>query len=125
MDVPFAQVDCTSLTQAGYVGEDIESICQKLLQASGGNIEKAQRGIAYLDEVDKLASRSIHSTHVSNPSLTVVSFMLRISARQISLYVILFEIKILFQSFFYITIDLIFCYVSSLSVNKNGFINGS
>ena len=65
MDVPFAQVDCTSLTQAGYVGEDIESVCQKLLNDAGGNLEKAQRGIAYLDEVDKLASRSIHSTHVS------------------------------------------------------------
>ena len=67
MDVPFAQVDCTSLTQAGYVGEDIESVCQKLLNDAGGNLEKAQRGIAYLDEVDKLASRSIHSTHVSIP----------------------------------------------------------
>lgn len=63
LDVPFAQVDCTSLTQAGYVGEDIESVCQKLLNDAGGNLEKAQRGIAYLDEVDKLASRSIHSTH--------------------------------------------------------------
>ena len=70
MDVPFAQVDCTSLTQAGYVGEDIESVCQKLLNDAGGNLEKAQRGIAYLDEVDKLASRSIHSTHVSFPIST-------------------------------------------------------
>jgi len=65
LDVPFAQVDCTALTQAGYVGEDIESICQKLLQASGGNLERAQRGIAYLDEVDKLASRQSQSTSSS------------------------------------------------------------
>lgn len=65
LDVPFAQVDCTALTQAGYVGEDIESICQKLLQAAGGNLEKAQRGIAYLDEIDKLASRVAQSTSSS------------------------------------------------------------
>ena len=72
LDVPFAQVDCTSLTQAGYVGEDIESVCQKLLNDAGGNLEKAQRGIAYLDEVDKLASRSIHSTHVSKLSKPLI-----------------------------------------------------
>jgi len=65
LDVPFAQVDCTALTQAGYVGEDIESICQKLLQAAGGNLERAQRGIAYLDEIDKLASRVSQSTSSS------------------------------------------------------------
>ena len=81
MDVPFAQVDCTSLTQAGYVGEDIESVCQKLLNDAGGNLEKAQRGIAYLDEVDKLASRSIHSTHVSiliQPYRIILNNMFRV-----------------------------------------------
>ena len=59
MDVPFAQADCTALTQAGYVGEDIESVIQKLLQNAGGNVEKAQRGIVYLDEVDKIAARKL------------------------------------------------------------------
>lgn len=59
LDVPFAQADCTALTQAGYVGEDIESVIQKLLQNAGGNVEKAQRGIVYLDEVDKIAARKL------------------------------------------------------------------
>lgn len=59
LDVPFAQADCTALTQAGYVGEDIESVIQKLLQNAGGNVEKAQRGIVYLDEIDKIAARKL------------------------------------------------------------------
>lgn len=59
LDVPFAQADCTALTQAGYVGEDIETVIQKLLQNAGGNVEKAQRGIVYLDEVDKIAARKL------------------------------------------------------------------
>jgi len=59
LDVPFATADCTALTQAGYVGEDIESVIQKLLQNAGGNVEKAQRGIVYLDEVDKIAARKL------------------------------------------------------------------
>ena len=57
LDVPFAMADATSLTEAGYVGDDVENIIVKLLQASGGDIEKAQRGIIYIDEIDKLARR--------------------------------------------------------------------
>ncbi|CAG5101415.1 Oidioi.mRNA.OKI2018_I69.YSR.g17066.t1.cds [Oikopleura dioica] len=59
LDVPYAVADCTALTQAGYVGEDIESVIQKLLQNAGGNVEKAQRGIVYLDEIDKIAARKL------------------------------------------------------------------
>ncbi|EDO32411.1 predicted protein, partial [Nematostella vectensis] len=56
LDVPFAICDCTALTQAGYVGEDIESVIAKLLQEAGGNVEKAQQGIVFLDEVDKIGA---------------------------------------------------------------------
>nr|CDS32531.1 growth factor receptor bound protein [Hymenolepis microstoma] len=58
LDVPFAICDCTTLTQAGYVGEDIESVIGKLLQNANYNVERAQQGIVFLDEVDKIASRS-------------------------------------------------------------------
>ncbi len=58
LDVPFAMADATSLTEAGYVGEDVESILVKLLQASDGNVEKAQRGIVYIDEIDKIGRKS-------------------------------------------------------------------
>lgn len=54
LDVPFAICDCTTLTQAGYVGEDIESVIGKLLQDANYNVEKAQQGIVFLDEVDKI-----------------------------------------------------------------------
>jgi ATP-dependent Clp protease ATP-binding subunit ClpX len=53
LDVPFAMADATSLTEAGYVGDDVESILTKLLQAAGGDIQKAERGIVYIDEIDK------------------------------------------------------------------------
>uniref|UniRef100_A0A8B9NRD4 Caseinolytic mitochondrial matrix peptidase chaperone subunit n=1 Tax=Apteryx owenii TaxID=8824 RepID=A0A8B9NRD4_APTOW len=56
LDVPFAICDCTTLTQAGYVGEDIESVIAKLLQDANYNVEKAQQGIVFLDEVDKIGS---------------------------------------------------------------------
>ncbi|XP_018429451.1 PREDICTED: ATP-dependent Clp protease ATP-binding subunit clpX-like, mitochondrial isoform X1 [Nanorana parkeri] len=56
LDVPFAICDCTTLTQAGYVGEDIESVVAKLLQDANYNVEKAQQGIVFLDEVDKIGS---------------------------------------------------------------------
>jgi len=56
LNVPFAICDCTTLTQAGYVGEDIESVIAKLLQDAGGNVEKTQQGIIFLDEVDKISS---------------------------------------------------------------------
>src|SRR3546814_20575470 len=58
LDVPFVVVDATSLTEAGYVGEDVESIITKLLQAADGNVEKEQKGIIYVDEIDKIASKS-------------------------------------------------------------------
>src|SRR3546814_1582340 len=58
LDVPFVVVDATSLTEAGYVGEDVESIIHKLLQAAVGNVEKAQKGIIYVDELDKIARKS-------------------------------------------------------------------
>ena len=63
-DVPFAIADATTLTEAGYVGEDVENIVAKLVQAADGDIERAQRGIIYLDEIDKIARKS------ENPSIT-------------------------------------------------------
>ena len=58
LDVPFAIADATTLTEAGYVGEDVENIVAKLVQAADGDIERAQRGIIYLDEIDKIARKS-------------------------------------------------------------------
>ena len=62
LDVPFAIADATTLTEAGYVGEDVENVVLKLLQAADGDIERAQRGIIYLDELDKIARKSENSS---------------------------------------------------------------
>ena len=64
LSVPFTIVDATTLTEAGYVGEDVENIILKLLQAAGGDIEKAQQGIIYIDEIDKICRKD------ENPSIT-------------------------------------------------------
>ena len=65
MNVPFAIVDATTLTEAGYVGDDVESVLQRLLQAAGGDVEQAQRGIVYIDEIDKIARKSGENTSLS------------------------------------------------------------
>lgn len=64
LDVPFAIADATTLTEAGYVGEDVENILLKLIQAADGDIQKAERGIIYIDEIDKISRKS------ENPSIT-------------------------------------------------------
>ncbi|MDR5697267.1 MAG: ATP-dependent Clp protease ATP-binding subunit ClpX, partial [Armatimonadota bacterium] len=64
LDVPFAIADATSLTEAGYVGEDVENILLRLVQAADYDVKKAERGIVYIDEVDKIARKS------ENPSIT-------------------------------------------------------
>ena len=64
LNVPFAIADATTLTEAGYVGEDVENILLKLIQAADGDIEKAEKGIIYIDEIDKIARKS------ENPSIT-------------------------------------------------------
>jgi ATP-dependent Clp protease ATP-binding subunit ClpX len=64
LDVPFVMADATTLTEAGYVGEDVENIIQKLLQKADYDTEKAQRGIVYIDEIDKISRKS------DNPSIT-------------------------------------------------------
>lgn len=64
LDVPFAIADATALTEAGYVGEDVENILLKLIQAAGDDVERAQRGIIYIDEIDKISRKS------ENPSIT-------------------------------------------------------
>jgi ATP-dependent Clp protease ATP-binding subunit ClpX len=65
LDVPFTIADATALTEAGYVGDDVESILVRLLQAADGDVERAQRGIVYIDEIDKIARKS-----AANPSIT-------------------------------------------------------
>lgn len=64
LDVPFAIADATSLTEAGYVGEDVENIILKLIQAADYDIERAEKGIIYIDEIDKIARKT------ENPSIT-------------------------------------------------------
>ena len=64
LDVPLAMADATTLTEAGYVGEDVENILTKLLQAANYDVERAQRGIVFIDEIDKIGRKS------ENPSIT-------------------------------------------------------
>ncbi|NBP03508.1 MAG: AAA family ATPase, partial [Proteobacteria bacterium] len=64
LQVPFASADATSITEAGYVGEDVESVLVRLVQNCEGDIKKAERGIVYIDEIDKIAARSTNSRDI-------------------------------------------------------------
>ena len=64
LNVPFAIADATTLTEAGYVGEDVENILLKLIQAADGDVQRAEKGIVYIDEIDKITRKS------ENPSIT-------------------------------------------------------
>jgi ATP-dependent Clp protease ATP-binding subunit ClpX len=68
LDVPFAVADATSLTQAGYVGEDVENVILYLLQNAGYDLERTQRGIVYIDEIDKIAAKNLHVSSVRDVS---------------------------------------------------------
>ena len=61
LQVPFAMADATALTEAGYVGEDVENILLKLIQAADNDVEKAEKGIIYIDEIDKIAKKSLNT----------------------------------------------------------------
>ncbi|WP_300768417.1 ATP-dependent Clp protease ATP-binding subunit ClpX [uncultured Bifidobacterium sp.] len=65
MDVPFAMTDATTLTEAGYVGDDVETVLQRLVQAADGDVEMAQHGIIYIDEIDKIARKSGENTSIT------------------------------------------------------------
>ena len=65
MDVPFSIADATTLTEAGYVGDDVETVLQRLIQAADGDIQRAQRGIIYIDEIDKIARKSGENTSIT------------------------------------------------------------
>ena len=70
LDVPLAITDATSLTEAGYIGDDVESVISKLLQAAGNDVKKAERGIVFIDEIDKIAKkRNTNSRDVSGESV--------------------------------------------------------
>ena len=68
LDVPFAIADCTSLTEAGYVGEDVENVLYKLLNAADGDVSKAEKGIVFLDEIDKIACSRLGANLSKDPS---------------------------------------------------------
>lgn len=68
LDIPFAIADCTSLTEAGYVGDDVENVLVKLLNAANGDIKKAEKGIVFLDEIDKIAKTNLGSSLTKDPS---------------------------------------------------------
>ena len=65
MNVPFVIADATTLTEAGYVGDDVETVLQRLIQAADGDVARAQQGIVYIDEIDKIARKSGENTSIT------------------------------------------------------------
>ena len=76
LDVPFAIVDATTLTEAGYVGEDVENIILKLLQAADGDVQRCQQGIIYIDEIDKICRKD------ENPSTSRAMYPVKAFSRR-------------------------------------------
>lgn len=68
LDIPFAIADATSLSATGWVGDDVETVLQRLIQAAGGDVKKAEYGIVYIDEIDKVAKKSLGASHSKDPA---------------------------------------------------------